>query len=204
LIVDGCLLTRADKTTANSAGPQRRRPDAAAALHALNIGNSNMNLNASIARLARAAAVTAAAIASNSADASATTVDLSWSGVNGYSAIGSFTYDRASAPAVIIESGAGATKTVQSFSITFFDPAHTVLESGSAVIAGVSSDRFFQLTFNTLTSAVSVLDGDIGGTYIYFLTDLRTPTGSVVPAARPASTSLTGVRPTLRLIPRRA
>lgn len=83
---------------------------------------------------------------------------------------------------MITESGAGATKTVQSFSTTFFDPAHTVLESGSAVIAGVSSDRFFQLTFNTFTSVVSILDGDVGGTYIYFLTDLRTPTGSVVPA----------------------
>lgn len=141
-----------------------------------------MILSASIVRLARATAVAVAAIASTSADARATTVDLSWSGVNGYSAIGSFTYDGASAPAVITESGAGATKTVQSFSITFFDPAHTVLESGSAVIAGVSSDRFFQLTFNTLTSALSVLDGDVGGTYIYFLTDLRTPTGSVVPA----------------------
>ncbi len=141
-----------------------------------------MILSVSIVRLARATAVAAAAIASTSADARATTVDLSWSGVNGYSAIGSFTYDGASAPAVITESGAGVTKTVQSFSITFFDPAHTVLESGSAVIAGVSSDRFFQLTFNTLTSALSVLDGDVGGTYIYFLTDLRTPTGSVVPA----------------------
>lgn len=136
--------------------------------------------NTNIGRLARATAVAAAAIASTSAGASATTVDLSWSGVNGYSAIGSFTYNGTSAPTVIAESGAGATKTVQSFSITFFDPAHTVLESGSAVIAGVSSDRFFQLTFNTLTSVVSVLDGDIGGTYIYFLTDLRTSTGSVV------------------------
>ncbi len=138
--------------------------------------------NATIIRLVRATAVAAAAIASISAGARATTVDLSWSGVNGYSAVGSFTYDGASAPAVITESGAGATKTIQSFFITFFDPAHTVLESGSAVIAGVSSDRFFQLTFNTLTSAVSVLDGDVGGAYIYFLTDLRTPTGSVVPA----------------------
>jgi len=141
-----------------------------------------MTWNATITRLARATAVAAAAIASTSAGAAATTVDLSWSGVNGYSAIGSFTYDGASAPAVITENGAGATKTVQSFSITFFDPAHTVLESGSAVVAGVSSDRFFTLTFNTLTSVISVLDGDIGGNYIYFLTDLRTPTGSVVPA----------------------
>ena len=46
----------------------------------------------------------------------------------------------------------------------------------------MSSDRFFQLPFNTLTSTVSVLDADIGGTYFYFLTNLRTPTGSVVPA----------------------
>ena len=136
----------------------------------------------SISNLARAATVAAALAAFSAAGAHATTVDLSWSGANGYSAVGNFTYDGSSAPVVITESGAGATKTVQSFSVTFFDPARTVLESGSAVIAGVSSDRFFQLTFNTLTNAVSVLDADIGGTYFYFLTNLRTPTGSVVPA----------------------
>ncbi len=130
----------------------------------------------------RAAAIAAAVTAATSVGAFATTVDLSWSGANGYSAAGSFTYDGSSAPSIITESGSGATKSVQSFSITFFDPSHTVLESGSSVVSGVSSDSFFRLTFNTVTDVVSALDADIGGSYIYFLTDLRTPTGSVVPA----------------------
>jgi hypothetical protein len=136
----------------------------------------------SASNFTRAAAVAAAMSAWASVDAHATTIDFSWSGANGYSAVGSFTYDGSSAPALIVENGAGATKSVQSFSVSFFDPARTVLEAGSAVIAGVSSDRFFQLSFDTLSNVVSVIDADIGGPYIYFLSNLRTPTGSTVPA----------------------
>ncbi len=141
-----------------------------------------MSSSNSVSGFFRAAAIAAAVTAATSVSGYATTVDLSWSGANGYSAVGSFTYDGASASSVIMESGSGATKSVQSFSITFFDPAKAVIEAGSAVIAGVSSDNFFRLTFNTVTDAVSVLDADIGGSYIYFLTNLRTPTGSVVAA----------------------
>lgn len=138
------------------------------------------SINAS--HFARAATIAAAMSAWASVDARATAVDFSWSGANGYSAVGSFTYDGSSAPALIVESGAGATKSVQSFSVSFFDPARTVLESGSSVIAGVSSDRFFRLSFDTSSNVVSVIDADIGGSYFYFLTNLRTPTGSTVPA----------------------
>ena len=112
--------------------------------------------------------------------ARATVVDLSWSGENGYTAAGQFSYDGATAPSVITEKGAGATSTVQSFSISFYDPTHTLLESGSSVIAGVSSDRYFTLTYDTAANTISSLDADIGGSYFYFLSDLRTPTGDVV------------------------
>ncbi len=126
-----------------------------------------------------------ASIAAVSLPANATTVAINYTGLNGYTAVGSFTYNGATAPTVITEAnGAAATNVIQSFSITFANPAHTVIESGSAVINGVSSDRFFRLTYNTSTNAITTLDADIGGTYTYFLSNLRTPTGSVVPAGQ--------------------
>lgn len=112
--------------------------------------------------------------------AQAVQVNFSWNGINGYSATGSFSYDETKAPTFISESGAGPTKFLQSFSISFLDPTQKVLESGSAVVNGVSSDRFLRLDFDSTSKNISVLDGDIGGTYKYFLTNLRTPDGNRV------------------------
>ncbi|MBV9384876.1 MAG: PEP-CTERM sorting domain-containing protein [Chroococcidiopsidaceae cyanobacterium CP_BM_ER_R8_30] len=137
--------------------------------------------------MTKAAALTASAVAMAVASttlnpAQAADFDFSWKGDNGYSALGSFSYDEANAPTFISESGAGPTKFLQSFSVSFFDPANNPLESGSSVVNGVSSDRFFRLDFNSQTQNISVLDADVGGTsYQYFLTNLRTPTGDVVP-----------------------
>ena len=113
----------------------------------------------------------------------ATLVSFNWTGDNHYSATGSFTYDETTAPAAFLEMpGAGPTQYVQSFSVSFFDPTGAVLESGSSVVNGVSSDRFFTLDYNTQSQTISSLDADIGGsTYQYFLTNLRTPDGTVVP-----------------------
>lgn len=77
--------------------------------------------------------------------------------------------------------GVGPTNYVQSFNVSFFSPQNALLETGSAVVGGVSSDRFFRLDFNTETKTISALDGDVGGSsYLYFLTNLRTPSGQVV------------------------
>lgn len=122
-----------------------------------------------------------ASVVAFSIPANATVVAISYNGTNGYTASGSFTYDGASAPSVITEAnGATATSVIQSFNISFFNPAKVLLETGSAVINGISSDRFFRLTYNTVTNLITSLDADIGGTYQYFLSNLRTPTGSVV------------------------
>lgn len=114
--------------------------------------------------------------------AGATTVTINYAGTNGYTAIGSFTYNGATAPTVITESGSGATSTISAFSISFYDPSKTLLETGSSVVSGVSSDSFFRLVYNTATNSITTLDADVGGAYNYFLTNLRTTTGSVVPA----------------------
>ncbi len=107
--------------------------------------------------------------------------NFNWKGDNGYSATGAFSYDETTAPQLISESGAGPTKFLQSLSVSFFDPAQNLLESGSAIVNGVSSDRFLRLDFDTQSKNISVLDTDIGGTdYQYFLTNLRTPSGEVV------------------------
>lgn len=109
-------------------------------------------------------------------------VNFSWTGAAGYTATGSFVFDPATTPTSFSEvPGVGPTSYLQSFSVSFFDPGHNVLESGSSIVAGVSSDRFFRLDYNTQTQTVSSLDADIGGTsYQYFLTNLRTPGGQVV------------------------
>ncbi len=123
------------------------------------------------------------AAASSCAQARATTVNVNYAGRSGYTAIGSFTYDSATAPTVITEAnGAAPTSVIQSFTISFYSPINTLLETGSAVVNGVSSDRFFRLTYNTSTNLITTLDADIGGSYQYFLTNLRTPTGMVVGA----------------------
>ncbi len=119
------------------------------------------------------------------AAAQATTVNVNYTGINGYTATGSFSYNGATAPTVITEAnGSGATTTIQSFTLSFYDPSKMLLESGSSVINGVSSDRFFRLTYNTATNMITTLDGDVGGAYTYFLTNLRTPTGSSVAAGQ--------------------
>jgi len=113
--------------------------------------------------------------------AQAVNLNLSWKGDNGYSATGSFSYDETTAPEVISESGAGQTKFLQSLEISFFDPAQNLLETGSAIVDGVSNDRYLRFDFNTQSQNISVLDADVGGTsYNYFLTNLRTPSGQVV------------------------
>ncbi|MBV9034275.1 MAG: PEP-CTERM sorting domain-containing protein [Acidobacteriaceae bacterium] len=112
-----------------------------------------------------------------------TLVDFRWTGTNSYSALGSFIYNEATTPTSFSETpGVGPTQYVQSFSVSFFDPTGALLESGSSVINGVSSDRFFRLDYNTQSRTISSLDADIGGSsYQYFLTNLRTPDGMVVP-----------------------
>ncbi len=121
-----------------------------------------------------------ATIAATTNPVQAVQVNFSWNGNQGYSATGSFIYDETKAPTFISESGAGLTKFLQSFSISFLDPTQKVLESGSAVVNGVSSDKFLRLDFDSTSKNISVLDGDIGGTYKYFLTNLRTPDGNRV------------------------
>ena len=117
--------------------------------------------------------------------AHATTVNINYTGMNGYTAAGRFTYNGATAPTVITEAnGLGATSTIQSFAISFYNPSKTLLETGSTVVNGMSSDNFFRLTYNTATNTISTLDADVGGAYTYFLTNLRTPTGSVVPTGQ--------------------
>jgi len=109
-------------------------------------------------------------------------VDFAWSGSAGYSATGSFIFDPASTPESFVESGAGATSYLRSFSVSFFDPANSLLESGSSIVDGISSDRFFRLEYDTRNQTVASLDADVGGSsYQYFLTNLRTPAGQVVP-----------------------
>ena len=138
--------------------------------------------NQMLAQIAGVAAVVAAAVCSPS-DARAVTIGFSWSGAAGYSASGSFSYDAATAPTLVTGSGLGAQQVIQSFSVTFLDPSRNVLESGSAVVGGVSSDRFFRVDYNTAANTISALDADVGGaSYQYFLTNLRTPTGQVVPS----------------------
>ena len=122
-----------------------------------------------------------ASVLGASIPANATVVAINYIGTNGYTASGSFTYDGATAPSVITEAnGATTTSVIQSFNISFLSPSKMLLETGSSVINGVSSDRFFRLTYNTVTNSITSLDADIGGTYQYFLSNLRTPTGSVV------------------------
>jgi len=114
-----------------------------------------------------------------------TLVNDSWTGASGYSAVGSFSYNPATTPQSFLESpgAVGQTKYLDSFSVSFFNPQHGLLESGSSISNGVTSDRFFTLNYNTQTMVISSLDADIGtSTYQYFLTDLRTPAGQVVPA----------------------
>ncbi len=112
----------------------------------------------------------------------ATIVNFAWTGSAGYSAVGSFSYDAALTPTSFSElPGAGPAQYVQSFSISFFDPANQLLETGSSIVNSVSSDRFFRLDFNSGTNSFTALDADIGGSsYLYFLTNLRTPGGMVV------------------------
>ena len=135
-----------------------------------------------LTKAAALTAATAAVLATVSATvtpAQAVEFNFNWKGDKGYSAIGAFSYDD-KAPEVISESGAGPTKFLQSFSLSFFDPTQKLLETGSSVVNGVSSDKYFRFDFDTKTKNVSVLDGDVGGAYIYFLSNLRTPNGDMV------------------------
>ncbi len=114
-----------------------------------------------------------------------TLVNYSWTGASGYSALGSFSYNPATTPQSFLErpGAVGPTKYLTSFSVSFFNPQHSLLESGSSIVSSVTTDRFFALNYNTQTMAISTLDADIGGSnYQYFLTNLRTPSGQVVPA----------------------
>lgn len=139
------------------------------------------NSLAKAAALAVTATSVLATISASVNPAQAVDVNFNWRGNNGYSATGAFSYDETKAPSLISESGAGPTNFLQSLSVSFFDPAQNLLESGSAIVNGVSSDRFLRLDYDTQSNNISVLDADIGGTdYQYFLTNLRTPSGQVV------------------------
>ena len=136
---------------------------------------------ATMNRVLHYAAITLSLFLGIASSQAATVVDFKWTGDAGYSALGSFSYDAPLNTTSITESGAGATKYVEQFSISFFDPSKAVLETGASVVDGTSLDRFFRLSYDTTTHLISSLDADIGGTsYQYFLTNLRTPDGTVV------------------------
>ena len=96
------------------------------------------------------------------APAEAITVNFTWQGNQGYSATGTFNYDQKTAPIILSETGVGTTQALESLTVSFADPSNQPIKTYDNINDGISTGKYFQFNFNTMTQNIIGLI-DIGG-----------------------------------------
>ncbi|MEQ8971239.1 MAG: hypothetical protein RIE73_12700 [Coleofasciculus sp. C1-SOL-03] len=96
------------------------------------------------------------------APAEAMTVNFTWQGNQGYSATGTFNYDQKTAPAILSEKGVGTTQALESLTVSFADPSNHPIKTYNTINDGVSTGKYFQFNFNTMTQDI-IGSIDVGG-----------------------------------------
>jgi hypothetical protein len=94
--------------------------------------------------------------------AEAMTVNFTWQGNQGYSATGTFNYDQKTAPAILSEKGVGTTQALESLTVSFADPSNHPIKTYNTINDGVSTGKYFQFNFNTMTQDI-IGSIDVGG-----------------------------------------
>ncbi|MEQ8468338.1 hypothetical protein [Coleofasciculus sp. E1-EBD-02] len=94
--------------------------------------------------------------------AEAMTVNFTWQGNQGYLATGTFNYDEKTAPAILSEKGVGTTQALESLTVSFADPSNHPIKTYNTINDGVSTGKYFQFNFNTMTQDI-IGSIDIGG-----------------------------------------